>query len=63
MKTKTMTDNEIYQLNAYTIEINGKLVFKSIDRNVWISDDDITLEEFGILNKYLDKNFKSKLEI
>lgn len=61
-----MTDfhsNEVHQLNAYTIEINGKLVFKSIDRNVWLSDDDITLEGFGILNKYLDEKFKSKLEV
>lgn len=55
--------NEVHQLNDYTLKINGKLVFKSIDRNVWVSDDDITLEEFGVLNKYLDKNFKSKLEV
>lgn len=61
-----MTDyhsNEVNQLNAYTLMINGKLVFKSIDRNVWVSDDDITLEEFGILNNYLSKNFKSKLKV
>lgn len=59
----TCHSDEVHQLNAYTIEINGKLVFKSIDRNVWVSDDDITLEEFGILNNYLYKNFKSKLEV
>ena len=59
----TFHSNEVHQLNAYTLKINGKLVFKSLDRNVWISDDDITLEEFGILNNYLDKNFKSKLEV
>lgn len=63
METMGCHSNEIYQLNAYTIKINGKLVFKSIDRNVWISDDDITLEEFDILNKHLDENFKSKLEV
>lgn len=51
---------KITQLNDYAIDINGKLMVKSIDREVWLCDNYLTQDEHEAFQKFIEKQ-KQKL--
>lgn len=51
---------EIIQLNEYAIEVNGKLMVKSIDREMWLCDKYLTHDEHEAFQKFIEKQ-KQKL--
>ena len=51
---------QIIKLNEYAIDVNGKLMVKSIDREVWLCDKYLTQDEHEAFQEFLEKN-KQKL--
>lgn len=51
---------QIIKLNEYAIDVNGKLMVKSIDREIWLCDNYITQDEHEAFQEFLEKN-KQKL--
>jgi len=51
---------EIIQLNEYAIEVNGKLMVKSIDQEMWLCDKYLTQDEHEAFQKFIEKQ-KQKL--
>lgn len=51
---------EIVQRNSYTLEVNGKLIVKSLDRNEWLSDEHLTIEEHQALMAFLIRKLENK---
>lgn len=45
---------KITQLNDYAIDINGKLMVKSIDREVWVCDNYLTQDEHEAFQKFIE---------
>lgn len=45
---------EIIQLNEYAIEVNGKLMVKSIDREMWLCDKYLTQDEHEAFQKFIE---------
>gem|GEM_PF-4152993 len=51
---------QIIKLNEYAIDVNGKLMVKSIDREIWLCDNYITQDEHEAFQKFIEKQ-KQKL--
>lgn len=51
---------QVTQLNEYAIEVNGKLMVKSIDREMWLCDKYLTQDEHEAFQKFIEKQ-KQKL--
>lgn len=51
---------QVTKLNEYAIDVNGKLMVKSIDMEVWLCDNYLTQDEHEAFQEFLEKN-KQKL--
>lgn len=51
---------KITQLNEFAIDVNGKLIIKSIDREVWLCDEFLTHNEHEAFQNYIQE-YKQKL--